>query len=155
MLLFTLCLETLLCLLDEYPTATMTGSRNERSPVIVYADDVTIILSSPEEIPIVHEALRCCEAASRAKVNIQKCKAMALGSWNTSHNILGIPYEDDPKILGVHKAKTILQSATISWTTLTGKTRVQAREEYCRDRSLHQRIRYVHSFLLAKAWHTA
>jgi len=52
-------------------------------------------------------------------------------------------------------AKTILQSTTISWKTVTGKIRAQAHETYCWDLNLHQQIRYVHSFLLAKAWYTA
>ena len=68
MLLFTLCLDPLLCLLDKNLTATTTGSRNKRATVIAYADDVTIVLRSPEEVPIVQEALRCYEAASGAKL---------------------------------------------------------------------------------------
>jgi hypothetical protein len=52
-------------------------------------------------------------------------------------------------------AKTIRQSATISWTTVTAKIRAQAREAYSRDLSLHQRIHYVNCFLLPKAWYTA
>ena len=76
---------------------------------------------------------------------------MALCSWNTSHYVLEILYHDDMKILGVDMDKIILQSATVRWTTLTGNIRVQAREEYCTDRRLHQQIQYVPSFLLAEA----
>ena len=155
MLLFTICLDPLLRMLDDKLNGTTTRARKKITAVIAYADDVTIILRAPDEIPIVQEALRCYEAASGAKLNIQKSKALALGSWNTSHSVLGIPYHDDLKILGVHMAKTIHQSATKSWSTLTGKIRAQAREAYSRDLSLHQRIRYVNCFILAKAWYTA
>ena len=58
--------------------------------VIAYTDDVTIILRSSKDIPIVQEAPRCYEDASGAKLNIQKSKAMALGSWDTSHTIMRI-----------------------------------------------------------------
>jgi len=74
MLLFTLCLDPLLRLLDENLPATTTGNRNKRAHVVAYVDDVTIILMSPEEFPMVHEALCCYEAASGAKMNIQKPK---------------------------------------------------------------------------------
>jgi len=82
-------------------------------------------------------------------------KVMGLVSWNTSHSVLGIRYHDDLKILGEHMSKTILHSATVSWTTLTRKIRAQARAASSMDLSLHQRIRCVPSFLPAKAWHTA
>lgn len=42
------------------------------------------------------------------------------------------------KILGVHVANTILQSATISWKTVNGKIRAQTREMYCRDLNPYQ-----------------
>jgi hypothetical protein len=143
MLLFTVCLDPLLRMLDDKLNTTTTRGRKKRTAVIVYADDATIILRTPEEIPVVQEAIRCYEAASGAKLNIQKSKALALGSWNTSHRVLGIPYQDDLRILGVQMAKTTRQSATISWTKVTGKIRAQAREAYSRDLNLHQRIRYV------------
>jgi len=134
---FQIMFGPLLCMLDDKLNTNTTRSRTKRTTVIAYADDVTIILRSQEEIPVVQEALRCYASASGARLNIQKSKALALGSWNTSHSILGIPYHDDLKILGVHMANTILQSATISWKTVTGKIRAQARETYCRDLSLH------------------
>jgi len=85
MLFFTLCLDPLLCMLDDKLNASMTRSRKKRTTVIAYADDVTIIVRSPEEIPTVQEALFCYEAMSGARLNIQKSKTLALGSWNTSH----------------------------------------------------------------------
>jgi len=90
-----------------------------------------------------------------AKWNIKKSAAVALGPWNTTQNVMGIPYNDEMKILGVEWLKT-LQSATKSWATVTGKIKIraQAREAYYRNLSLDQRILYVHNFLLAKAWYT-
>ena len=72
---------------DENLAAAHSGPYNQRTAVIAYADDVTIILRSPKDIPIVQEALRCYEDASGAKLNIHKSKAMALGSGDTSHTM--------------------------------------------------------------------
>ena len=75
-----------------------------------YEDDVTINLRSPKDIPIVHEALRCYEDASGANLNVQKSKAIALGSWDTSHTIMGIPYITELRLLGIKMTTTIQQS---------------------------------------------
>jgi len=76
-------------MIDENLAAAHSGPHNKRTAVIAYADDVTIILRSPKDIPIVQEALRCYEDASGANLNVQKSKAMALRSWDTSHTIMG------------------------------------------------------------------
>jgi len=70
MLLFTMCLNPLLCMIDENLAAAHSGSHNKRTAVIAFADDVTIILRSPKDIPIVQEVLCCYEDASGAKLNI-------------------------------------------------------------------------------------
>ena len=92
MLIFTMCLNPLLCMIDENLADAHPGPHNKRTAVIAYADHVTIILKSPKDIPIIQEALRCYEDASGAKLNIQKSKPMALCPWDISHTIMGIPY---------------------------------------------------------------
>jgi hypothetical protein len=154
MLLFTMCLNPLLCMIDENLAAAHSGPHNKRTAVIAYADDVTIILRSPKDIPIIQEALRCYEDASRARINIQKSKAMALGSWDNSHTIMGISYTE-MRILGIKMTTTIQQSAINNWRTVIGKIRAQARDAYSRTLSLYQRVLYVHNYLLAKALYTA
>lgn len=56
-------------MLDDKLNTKMTRSRKKRTTVIAYADDITIILLSPEDMPIVQDALRCYEAAPGARVN--------------------------------------------------------------------------------------
>ena len=113
MLLFTICLNPLLCMIDEN-LATVHSEPRKRTAVIAYEDDVTIILTSPKAIPIVQEELRCYEDASGAKLNIKKSKALALGSWDTSHTILGIPYHTKLRVLGIKVAKqSISQQSTV------------------------------------------
>ena len=74
-------------MIDENLAAAHSGPHNKRTAVIASADDVTIILRLPKDIPIVQEALRCYEDASGAKLNTQKSKAIALGSWYTTHTL--------------------------------------------------------------------
>ena len=115
--------HVVLCMIDDSLAAVHSGAHNKRTAVIAYPDDVTIILRSPKDIQIVQEALRCYEDASGAKLNVQKSKAMALGSWNTSHNIMGIPYHNELRILRIKMVTTIHQSAINSWRKVIVKIR--------------------------------
>ena len=81
------------------------GRKSHKSAVIAYADDVTLLLTSPSEI--------------RVKINIQKSKAMAVGMWDKTVNIMGLPYYESMKILGMHFTSTTSQSALKSWSAVT------------------------------------
>jgi hypothetical protein len=107
MLLFALCLDPFLRKLDETLKGHRTANHSRRQIVIAYADDVTIILQSPQEVPLVQEAIRVYEAASSASLNLQKSKAMALGSWNTTNTVMGLDYQNELRILGIRFATTI------------------------------------------------
>jgi len=71
-------------------------------------------------------------------VNIQKSKAMALGSWDTSYAIMGIPYHTELRILGIQMATTIHQPTINSWRTVIGKITAQERDAYGRTLSMDQ-----------------
>jgi hypothetical protein len=55
--------------------------------VVAYADNVTIFLTS-DDIRTIQDAIRCYEAASGARLNVEKSKAMTIGSWVTSTGIM-------------------------------------------------------------------
>ena len=96
--------------------------------MIVYADDVTIFVTSQHDILKIQDAIDNYAAASGARINITKSMATAAGTWDTSINVLNIPYYTEMKILGIHLTNTVHQSAKNSWATLTGKIRTQARD---------------------------
>jgi hypothetical protein len=75
--------------------------------------------------------------------------------WDTSVKVLGIPYSDNMKILGIQFTNTTSQSALKSWTAVTDGTRAQARITYYKELSLYKMTQYVHTYLLARAWFTA
>jgi hypothetical protein len=82
---------------------------------------------------------------------------MVLGTWNAATPVIGINYQTDLRILGLHFTKTIRSSARESWAKVTRNIMTPAHETYHRDLSLNQRIQYVNVrvYLLAKAWYTA
>jgi hypothetical protein len=58
-----------------------------RTSVIAYADDVTILVTSPSDIQKIQDALHCYEQATGAKVKIGKSRAVA-------YRILGYVAQD-------------------------------------------------------------
>jgi hypothetical protein len=80
---------------------------------------------------------------------------MALGTWDTSVKVLGIPCSDNMKILGIQFTNTTSQSTLKCWTAVMDGIWAQARITYYRELSLCKRIQYVHTYLLARAWFTA
>ena len=75
------------CSLDPLLTTLetiLTGSRIERrqvkTTVIAYADDVTILVSAPQDIHKIQSAMQKYEAAYGARINFKKSQAMALGN---------------------------------------------------------------------------
>jgi len=94
------------------------------------------------------DAIHQYERASVVRLNPQKSKALAVGSWSTSETVLGIDYHPYFKILSVTFWGTIGQSMKESWARLKDKV-------YARDLYLAHRVRYVHTFLLAKIQYSA
>jgi len=119
MQLFAMCLNPLLCTLQNNLVGIQFGRRRIKTTVVAYADDVTIFVTSPTDIPKIQEALHCFEEASGAKVNIGKSRAPAIGPWNTSVRIMDIPYHTEAKILGFHITSKVQDSAHKNWTITT------------------------------------
>jgi hypothetical protein len=155
MLLFTICMNPFLCMLDTMLHENKPTAERGKPNVVAYPDDVTIILHSPTDIPKVREALHCYETAIGARLDIRKSKMMGLGTWDESIDILGIPNCNELRILGIQMTKTTNQSAKKSWAVIAGTIHAQAQEAYYKTFNLEQRMMYVENYLLAKAWYVA
>jgi hypothetical protein len=131
------------------------GQSDPSAKVVAYTDDVTIFVTSPADIPILQEMLRSYEEASGARLNICKSKAFALGPWDTSLQIMNVPYYNKIRILVFYVTSTVNSATRRSWSTLTDRIRAQARDAHARELSLDRRIQYVHEYLLAKVWYVA
>ena len=119
MILFALCVDPLLRILEQKLPGIHIGKRANKTVVVAYADDVTIFVTSPTDLPVIHDAIQCYEKATGAHLNARKLKALAVGGWSTTTVPLGIPYANEIKILGVTFSSTIEQSTKKSWAIVT------------------------------------
>jgi hypothetical protein len=133
MILFALCLDPLLPYMDGQPQGLQFHRSQTKSTVVAYADDVSILVTSPEDVPTTREAITCYEKATGANV---KSRALAVSSWYTALDIMGIPYSDEITNLGVTLRNTIWTTAIASWTRLSPLIRAQAQQPYSRDLNL-------------------
>jgi hypothetical protein len=101
------------------------------------------------------DALHPYEEATGGKVNIRKSRTVPIKSWNTSIQIMDIPYYNETTNLGIHITSTIQASSLRSWTLTTAKIRAQAQEAYYRELSMDKRIHCVHNNLMARVWYLA
>jgi hypothetical protein len=131
------------------------GRHSRKTAVVSYADDVTVFLTSPQDVLAIRDAIRHYEQATGAKINNIKSKALAIGPWDTSINILNITYGTESKILGVRFVTSIHKTTAVNWTAIPKQIQNQAKEAYTRKLCLAKRIEYIHSYLLARAWFMA
>jgi hypothetical protein len=155
MLLFIMCLNPLLRTLEASLQGMRIGRHHTRTAVVAYTDDVTILMTDPSDIPKLQQAIQCFEAASGARVNFQKSRAIAIGTWDTSHTVMNIPYHDTAIILGFKIKSAVRESVLASWKKTIAIIQTQAQENYCRTMTLDMRIKYVHEYLMARAWYIA
>ena len=155
MILYAMCLNPLLCTLENSLHGQWTGRHCARTSVVAYADNVTMFVTTPTDIPKLQEAIHCFEAASGARVNIQKSRTVTFGTWDKSIEIMNNPYRDTATILGFQIKNTVRESALASWTKTTAKIRAQSQEAYCRMLTLDKRIQFVHEYLVARAWYVS
>jgi hypothetical protein len=150
-LLYALCLNPLLCMIDKVTKGIRVDARSARIAIVAYADDVNILLTTPDEVRAVQQAIESYQRASGARINLAKSKALAQGGWDTTTNVMGIQYRDELKILGIIFHRTTAQTIAHNWALRMRSIKKQASEVYCRDLRLNHRIRYVHEYLLARA----
>jgi hypothetical protein len=134
-LLFTLILNPLLYLLECNLIGIRIGHRTQKMAVVVYADDVTIFVTAPQNI--IRDLLLTYKRATGAGLNIRKSKAMAVGSWDTSLNIFDIPYCPEITILGSRFMSTVAQSGSVTWSKVTGRVKTLASEVYGTEQCLN------------------
>ena len=78
-----------------------------------------------------------------------------MGRWSTFDTVLSINYHPHVKILGFTFWGFIAKSVNYIWARLTERVRMQARNAFPRDLCLAHRLRYIHTYILAKIWYIA
>jgi hypothetical protein len=153
MLFFAFCLNPLIRTLEQNITGIQIGSQRVKTTVVAFADDVTVFVASPADIPRIQDVLTCYAAASGARVIIEKSKAITFGTWDTSTKIMDIPYHTETTILEFLVTATVRESACKCWSRATTLIRKQAKDAYSRELTLDKRINYIHEYLLEKVWY--
>jgi hypothetical protein len=155
MQLYAICLDPLLNALEAIMTGSRIGRYHVKNTVIAYADDVTLLVSDPQDIPKIQAVIQTYETASGARINFKKSKATAIGTWKTETNVMNIPYYSDVKILGIHFTPIVQQTVHKNWALTTSRIRGLAQDAYYRELYLDKRILYVQTYIMATAWYTA
>jgi hypothetical protein len=114
--------------------------RQQKLVITTYADDVTVFLSTRTDCTHLQAALQCYERATGAHVNLLKSKALALGSWDPSIPIMGIPYTASTKILRIVITPTLRGTSAATWDRVTSLIKTQAIVDHVMDLNLAQRI---------------
>ena len=123
---FALCLNLFIQTLEKELQGIKIGRGQPKTAVTAYADDVTIFLSTPDDIGKLHDILNTYEAATGAMVNMTKSRALALGTWDTPLKIMDIPCHTGVQILGYHFTNKVNTSAKETWSMVTEKVRALA-----------------------------
>jgi ABC-type molybdate transport system ATPase subunit len=97
----TLLLNPLRTKFDEALTSFRLDIEAEKVAVIIYADDLNITLTDPTDISLLRNILHTHELATREKINKSKAKALFLGKWNRSIDVMGISYVTETSVLGI------------------------------------------------------
>jgi len=129
MILFALCVNPLLIKLDSKLQGIKVRHNITKSTAVAYADDITIFITHPSEIDAIKETLHEYMQATGARINEDKSRATALGSWTKTTPIMNIKYYDDIKILGFKMTANIKNQQKI-WAILTSKIRTHTQNAY-------------------------
>jgi len=149
MTLFSLCLDQLLRILEQKLPSIRIGKPAQNTAVLAYADNVTIFVTTPTDLPVIREGIQCYKKPTGTCFNTKKLKELAVGRWSTTTDTLDIPYHTEVKILCVTFTSTLEQLSNKSGANVTDKARAHARSTYGRDLWLSYRIRYAQTYLLA------
>jgi hypothetical protein len=155
MVLYAFCLHPLLLSLGAALPAFPLGPGRHCSPVIAYADDITVFVTQPADFSKIRHSIRCFELATGARLNAWKSKALEVSTWTAQPTILGIDFSELATILGMTFRHTIARSISDSWSAVICAVQAQAQKAYGRIMCLAQQIQYVQMCLLAKIWYTA
>jgi hypothetical protein len=100
-ILFNLCLAPITWRVNAALQTTRSRRDNHLPVTVAYVDDVTVILRYPQEVDMLHRAIRTYTLASGAQLNFAKSKALALGGWPEDIVLRGVEYNPTIRVLGI------------------------------------------------------
>lgn len=122
--------------------------------VVGYADDITVIVTSPAKLERIRELFFQFEQTAGAKLNWGKTKAIDVGLIDG--NPMRIPWvstEYKLKILGVFFANSIRLMIKLNWDSLVTKFSQHVWLHSLRRLPLHQKVTVLNTFISSKMWY--
>jgi hypothetical protein len=153
--LYAMCIQRFLQNLVRNLPAVRIGRRGQQSPVIAYADDVTIFVQWADDFARIQQAVQTYEKESEALLNAGKSQALAVEKRAARPTLLAIDLRDGVTILGVSFGQTVSRTMSKTWDKTTKAVRAIARQAYFRNLCVAQRVQFVHQNLLAEIWYVA
>ena len=155
MTLFIICLNPLLTILNKSVTGLKIGA--SKFTLRAYADDITILTQTQEDVQKSESILARYCTASGMIVNVSKSKYLPLGNTReaTRLNTNMFLTVDRVRILGVVFCSSISDSSKINWDTIANKVRWQTLENLNRRLNIIQKIWHVNMFVLSRLWYLA
>jgi len=89
MTLFVICLKPLLYYLDVSQQGNRAYGTERKTTVIAYADDVSILVTSQENVRKVRIFVPCYVKANGATLKFAKSSALEVATWDTACDIMG------------------------------------------------------------------
>ena len=115
-----------------------------------YLDDVTLIVSNPQEAASIQDCFTTFQTVSGIAMNIQKTKVMVLGAKTDVGDWAGIPCVNQVKILGITWLPSLCQ--TIKFNTLQCVNNFQYVLQQHKDcfQTIAARVRFVNVFAVPR-----
>ena len=123
--------------------------------VAAYADDITIITSSPHKIESVKNAFATFERRAGARLNLQKTLSVDIGQVSPRNRIQvsWLNTENKLKILGIVYVNSIRLMSKLNWDSLVSQFGHQLWNHRTRTLSIHQKISLLNTYVTSKIWY--
>lgn len=153
MALFTLAINPLLYKL--YNCVTGINIADNRFTVASYADDVTVMVASNQDLQNMWHTVFQFSDISGLQLNPEKSKALLVGKWNITPAIPHVHTVDNLTVLGITFTNKIETIQPKNWDPLVNKVKLLAKDMYFRDLCLYQRSWVIHQYILSQLWYKA
>ncbi len=124
---------------------------------LLYADDITLILSDKTAIAKIFALLERFERATGSKINPDKTQGLALNDPNLDHPLfaqINWKIDDGIEILGILFYKKLQDTIAKNWEILIRQMESDANAHRFRNLSLKGKALVLNMLILSRAWHT-
>lgn len=126
-----------------------------RDLIVAYADDISAIVTSVEQLNAMRNLFRGFGRVSGAVLNENKTTAIDVGIINASLTVPWLRTDNTIKILGIVFTNSIREMVTLNWDTIVTNFSRQVWLHSQRALTLYQKVILFNTFLSSKMWYMA